>query len=323
MTISNAVWGVGVSQKEDGRILDLAKASRIAAIGECMVELRETPEGSLTRGFGGDTLNAAIYLARLGTRVDYVTGLGTDAWSDAMAAAWAAEGVGVGQVRRIAGKEPGLYLITTDARGERKFRYWRDASAARVLFDQSDGADLTAQLAGYDLLYFSGITLSIYAPDARAKLMDAAARLRARGGHVAFDTNFRPAGWPDKGVAETAFRAAMAAADLVFASTEDLDLLYGAAGSSVFAAATAGCESVLKHPDLTCALSGYGTVSGSPAARVVDTTAAGDSFAAAYLAARLEGQNPREAALAGHRLAGIVVGYPGAIIPKEAMPPGP
>jgi 2-dehydro-3-deoxygluconokinase len=53
---------------------------------------------------------------------------------------------------------------------------------------------------------------------------------------------------------------------------------------------------------------------------VVDTTAAGDSFAAAYIAARLGGVDPVEAARAGHRLAGVVVCYPGAIIPRSAMP---
>ena len=53
---------------------------------------------------------------------------------------------------------------------------------------------------------------------------------------------------------------------------------------------------------------------------VVDTTAAGDSFAAAYLAARLDGADPVAAARAGHQLAGVVVCYPGAIIPREAMP---
>ena len=53
---------------------------------------------------------------------------------------------------------------------------------------------------------------------------------------------------------------------------------------------------------------------------VIDTTAAGDSFAAAYIAARLAGAEPFEAARAGHRLAGIVVCHPGAIIPRSAMP---
>jgi 2-dehydro-3-deoxygluconokinase len=53
---------------------------------------------------------------------------------------------------------------------------------------------------------------------------------------------------------------------------------------------------------------------------VVDTTAAGDSFAAAYIAARLAGADPIAAAEAGHRLAGVVVCHPGAIIPRAAMP---
>ena len=53
---------------------------------------------------------------------------------------------------------------------------------------------------------------------------------------------------------------------------------------------------------------------------VVDTTAAGDSFAAAYLAARLTGYAPAAAARAGHILARAVVQHRGAIIPREAWP---
>jgi 2-dehydro-3-deoxygluconokinase len=283
-----------------------------------MVELRETAGGLLSRGFGGDTLNTAIYLARSGIPVDYVTALGADRWSDDMVTAWAAEKVGVAEVRRIPDRESGLYLITTDASGERKFRYWRDASAARLLFDLPDGEALVDRLATYDVLYFSGITLSIFAPAARAKLLEAAARTRAAGRRVVFDTNFRPRGWPDREEARRVFRTAMANADLVFASTEDLDLLYG--GLTVFAEATAGRESVLKRPDLSCEVAGYGVVAGTPSSRVVDTTAAGDSFAAAYLAARLNGATPDAAARAGHRLASVVVEYPGAIIPISAMP---
>ena len=53
-------------------------SARIACVGECMIELREASDGGLTRGYGGDTLNTAVYLARLGAVVDYVTALGDD-----------------------------------------------------------------------------------------------------------------------------------------------------------------------------------------------------------------------------------------------------
>ena len=54
--------------------------------------------------------------------------------------------------------------------------------------------------------------------------------------------------------------------------------------------------------------------------RPVDTTAAGDSFNAAYLAARIFGAMPEQAAQAGHRLASAVIMSPGAVIARETMP---
>ncbi|MBE4035407.1 2-dehydro-3-deoxygluconokinase, partial [Vibrio parahaemolyticus] len=55
--------------------------SRVAIIGECMVELKKH-DGVLQQGFGGDTLNTAVYLSRLtkqhGVETSYVTGLGHD-----------------------------------------------------------------------------------------------------------------------------------------------------------------------------------------------------------------------------------------------------
>jgi len=56
-----------------------------------------------------------------------------------------------------------------------------------------------------------------------------------------------------------------------------------------------------------------------PVRRVVDTTAAGDAFNAAYLAARYQGLDCEQAAARGHQLAAEVIQFPGAIIPRDVM----
>ena len=298
---------------------------RIACIGECMIELSELADGGLSRGYGGDTLNTAVYLARLGAAVDYCTALGDDPFSDEMLEAWRAEGVGTGLVPRLPGRLPGLYLIRRDARGERSFFYWRREAPARELFDLPETPAIVEALTARDLLYLSGITLSLYGEAGRDRLLDALDRTRARGGRVAFDTNFRPRGWPDRAAAQAVYARAFAHADLVLASTEDLDLLFGHGQRPSELSTRVGLELVLKRPDLACRVRAPGTdvvVAAEPVEEVVDTTAAGDSFAAAYLAARLAGAEPAAAARAGHRLAGAVVRHPGAIIPRTAMPTG-
>jgi 2-dehydro-3-deoxygluconokinase len=298
--------------------------TRVACIGECMIELRPAPGGLYSRGFGGDTLNTAVYLARLGVETDYITALGDDTLSDEMVAGWQAEGVGTTRVARLKGKLPGIYLIETDARGERKFFHWRESAAARQLMDLPDTESILQSLAGYDVVYLSAITLSILGEAGRGRLIAALRQASARCARIAFDTNFRARGWPDLEVARKVFRDAFEAADIVLASTEDLLPLYPGENDESLMARIPGQEVVMKlgEPASIVRFEGVAQpVKAEPVTRpVVDTTAAGDSFAAAYIAARLGGADPVRSAAAGHHLAGVVVCYPGAIIPRSAMP---
>lgn len=305
--------------------------ANVACIGECMVELRQAQGGQSTggglysRGFGGDTLNTAVYLARLEVKVDYLTALGDDGLSDEMIAAWTAEGVGTRRVLRLPGKLPGVYLIQLDAKGERQFFHWRDTSAARMLMDVPETEEILNSLTSYDIVYFSAITLSIYSEAGRNRLLAAVKRARLLGTRFVFDTNFRARAWPDRDVARQAFASAFEVADIVLTSTEDLAALYPGESHDALMARIPSPELVFRLIEPVSLLrfpGGTSEVRAEPMTKpVVDTTAAGDSFAAAYIAARLAGADPVEAARAGHRLASVVVCYPGAIIPAYAMPP--
>ena len=296
---------------------------RIALIGECMIELQHRADGSLHQSFGGDTLNTAVYLRReLGdsASVDYVTALGDDSFSDAMCAQWQAEGLGLGMVQRLAGRLPGLYCIQTDANGERKFLYWRNEAAVRDCFTTAAAEPILAALPDYDVVYFSGITLAVLGVIGRERLLQTLVETRRRGGKVVFDNNYRPRLWVDAATAREAYRRVLAEVDIALLTEDDERGLFGYEDSEqVFAAYPSIAEVVLKRGADACLIRCAGERFEVPALKVqkvVDTTAAGDSFSAAYLASRLKGGSPVEAGLAGHRLASRVIQVPGALIPR-------
>src|SRR5258708_27557328 len=162
-----------------------------------MVELREQPDGRFTRSYGGDTLNTALYMARLGVAVDFVTALGDDTWSDEMIASWKAERIGIDLVMRVPERTPGLYIIQTDDKGERHFSYWRDSAPARDLFALPQTATLANALVGHSVIYCSGITLSLYGEAGLERLFEMVGQFRSNGGLFPFYTNSRPPNWPN------------------------------------------------------------------------------------------------------------------------------
>jgi hypothetical protein len=169
-------------------------------------------------------------------------------------------------------------------------------------------------------VYFSGITLAVLGEVGRARLLQALIETRRRGGRVVFDNNYRPRLWPRVEAARTAYHAVLAEVDIALLTEDDERALFGYGDAEqVFAAYPAIAEVVLKRGADACLIRCNGERFSVPALKVdkvVDTTAAGDSFSAAYLASRLQGGSPEAAALAGHRLASRVIQVPGALIPQ-------
>src|ERR1700710_404140 len=115
-----------------------SEKTRVICVGEVMVELARGADNRYGLGFGGDTFNTAVYLARAGVPTGYATALGDDPYSGKLLDFANAEGVATDLMLQVPGRMPGLYLIETDTAGERQFHYWRDSAPARDLFELAE-----------------------------------------------------------------------------------------------------------------------------------------------------------------------------------------
>jgi 2-dehydro-3-deoxygluconokinase len=296
-----------------------------------MIELqRSVSNPGMDYRFGGDTLNAAVYMSRLldpaRVRVAYVTGLGIDGMSAEMLASWEREGIDTRCVQRLPDRLPGIYMIETDPSGERRFHYWRKDSAARHWLEAPEAGKVLVQLASARMVYLSGISLAILSEADRELLISALAQCRARGGSVVFDNNYRPRLWENAQAAAEVYRRVLAQTDIALLTLDDEHAIYGVETAHQVVERTRGYgvkEVVVKCGAEPCVVWADGQlfeVAPEPVKDVVDTTAAGDSFGAGYMAARLSGNGPADAARAGHKLAGTVIRHRGAIIARELMP---
>ncbi len=309
---------------------ELQDVCRIAVIGECLLEFSSRDNDLYKMSFAGDTLNAAVYWARCSNlstaKIEYITGLGDDPFSERMLKAWEQEGVGHRFVRRFLGMLPGLYMIQTDDEGERQFYYYRTHSPARQMFAGVSGDKLAQQLQSFDYIYFSGITLAILASDQdRDKLLLALEKARMQGAKICFDDNYRPVLWPSLEEAQKWMLRSFESADIALPSFDDERKLFGDRTMQACAKRLRGYgveEIVVKRGAEGYLLSNpieEELVCAPVIEHIVDTTAAGDAFNGCYLASRIYGIPARQAAAKAARLAAVVVSHQGAIIDMSYM----
>lgn len=294
--------------------------TRILAIGEAMVELAPlSAPATFQMGFAGDTMNTAWYLRQLlpNAQIEFCSAVGTDEMSTQLIGFMSDAGIGTTHVIRRKDKSCGLYMISL-VDGERSFSYWRSDSAARTLARDLD--PLIAAMVDADVVYFSGITVAIL-PDAdRANLLFALQRYRAGGGTVVFDPNLRPRLWSDTQNMVSAIMDAANVSDIVLPSFEDEAAWFGDAGPADTAKryADAGARRVIvkNGPNQMIAYEDGTFTQHLPETvdNVIDTTAAGDSFNAGFIATRLSGGTIKESVNAGASLSAKVIGMRGALV---------
>ncbi|SQA98711.1 5-dehydro-2-deoxygluconokinase [Cedecea neteri] len=208
----------------------LMLTQKIAVIGECMIELSQNG-AQVQRGFGGDTLNTSVYLARQvsesALEVHYVTALGEDSFSQQMLDSWRQERLHTALIQRLEHRLPGLYYIETDSHGERTFYYWRNEAAARFWLESERSEEICAELAQFDYLYLSGISLAILNETSREKLLAMLKQARANGCKVIFDNNYRPRLWASPEETQRVYQQMLACTDIAFLTLDDEDLLWG------------------------------------------------------------------------------------------------
>ncbi|MGB0935953.1 MAG: sugar kinase [Colwellia sp.] len=287
--------------------------------------------------FGGDTLNSALYLARVAPKgqikVNYATAVGRNEASLKLIEMWQKESINTSFVSQINDKDLGTYSISNNEVGERSFTYNRSESAAKYYLQYPNKTFEDAlKTKSVDCFYFSGISLAILSDQDCEYLFKLLNIFKGKGGQIFFDNNYRPVLWGNR-QPQPFYERAMQLADIAFLTDEDEYAIFGSNTiESILKrypllSDKLGTELIIKQGSKPCLirskLKGEGLLHvSSPSlseAEIIDTCAAGDAFAAGYLSRRLLGCNAIKSADFAHQLAGRVILYHGAIISLDKM----
>ncbi|BCO18842.1 ketodeoxygluconokinase [Alteromonas sp. KC3] len=298
----------------------------LLAIGECMVELASFnhSEELCRLGFAGDTLNALIYAKRWDTSLKcaFYSAVGVDNFSSKVLSFFEQHEIDTEYVARSRNRNIGLYSIVIDKDGERSFDYWREQSAARVMMSLHQARNTVIQ--DVDMLFFSGIALSIMSEDDKQKLIELVSVCKSSGVKIAFDPNYRPSMWSGHKHAKLWFDKAYQLADIALPGLDDHKAVYDhenvndvvdylSSQNCKEFVVKAGKQGMFAYVDYECVYR-----QAFKPVKQTDTTAAGDSFAGVYLASRLKGEDVSTSVAAADAMARQVVQHHGAIVPQES-----
>ena len=293
----------------------------VVGLGEPMVEFCATDVGRLSgveqfkRGWGGDTSNFAVSAARQGLSVGHVCRLGGDEFGKSFMDLWAEEGMDISRVIIEKDAWTAIYIISLMEGGGHDFTYYRAGSAAsRYSVDDID----VEYISGAKAFHTSGISLAI-SETMRKATLEALRISRESDGFNSFDVNMRAKLW-DIETARVSLAKAFSLSDVVYASMDDMETLYGFTDMEKAAKhlRNMGVETVvIKHGGKGCYVSTdeKSFTSSGYKIEVVDSTGAGDAFDGAWVKGAIEGWELEKTASFANAVGALTATGLGAVAP--------
>lgn len=232
---------------------------------------------------GGAPANVACGLARLGTPAAFMGKTGDDPFGHFLARTLAEAGVDTRPLRYTGEARTALAFVSLKPDGDREFMFYRHPSAD-MLFEpeEVDGGALDAAR------FFHYGSISLINEPSRSATRHAIDVARARGCRLSCDPNLRLALWPDAAAARAGLLEAIAAAEIVKLSEDEVEFLTGstdprAARERLWGARTELMTVTRGHQGCIYFTIEHDGEVGTRAVEAVDTTGAGDAFVAALL----------------------------------------
>ena len=196
----------------------------VLCLGEPLLEFNQIKEGNKKNyisGYGGDTSNTAISIARQGMSVGLISKVGKDKFGSDLFELWKREKVDSSHVSIHPEAPTGIYFVTHDAEGHH-FTYYRSGSAA----SQMTPLDVPKEdLSQTRILHLSAITQAISISSCETSFA-AIHQAQKNGVKVSYDTNLRLKLW-SLNRARDVINRTVPMCDVILPSLEEATLLTG------------------------------------------------------------------------------------------------
>ncbi|MEV5896578.1 sugar kinase [Nonomuraea fuscirosea] len=232
----------------------------------------------------GPEFTLAIALARLGHRSAYLGKLGADELGARALTALRGEGVDVGDVRVAEGTRTGLVLRETRVGREPRMIHYRAGSAGSLLTPGNVPID---RIAAAKMLHVTGLTAGL-GRNALEAVRAAVSAARNAEVVISFSVEYVPELWPSVREAEEVLSELACASHLLFLRQDELDLVKPALTPEREVVVDRGGKGASVRADrMRYDVQGWQVP-------IVDTSGAGEAFAAGYISAALDGLTPQE-----------------------------